>query len=146
MRIFYAFVIVIASAILFVLPVSEGIYDFRTEFRTDTYSTDTAVGVTTANETLLGDLYNCDLGSVSIDSTLATDTPLAGSINCTNRVLNITGLTANTTRTLDITYDYDALQGNTAVNSLMDNLPWIWILIIVGFGPAAILAIFMGKV
>jgi len=145
MRIFYAFLIVVVSAILFMLPLTEAAYDFRTDLRTDTFSTATAVGVTTANETLFGDLYDCDMGSIDIDSDDATDTPLPGSINCTNRVLNITGLTANATRILGITYAYDALAASDAINRLVDIVPWIWLLVIIAFAPAALFAIFTGR-
>ena len=146
MRIFYAFLIIFVSVILWTLPITQMVYDYRTDQRTDTYSTDTAVGVTSANETLLDDLYGCDMGSIDIDSTLATDAPLPNSVNCTNRVLNITGLTANTTRTLDITYDYDALEGNNAIDTLLGWIPYINILIIVCFPIASILAMWKGWV
>ena len=145
MRIFYAFLIVMVSAILFMLPLTEGVYDFRTDPRTDTFSVDTGVGVTTANESLLSDLYDCDMSSIDIDSDLATDNPQYYAINCTTRLLDITGLTANTTRTLSITYDFDALQGSTAINNLVDRVPWIWLLVIIAFAPAAIFAIFTGR-
>ena len=127
------------------LPVSEAIYDYRTMSRTDTFSTDTAVGVTTANETLLDDLYNGDIGSVDIDSDDATDAPLANSYNVTNQVLNIGGLTANATRILGITYDVGALTLYVAVDTLLDFLPYIWVLIIICFPPAALFAIFTNR-
>ena len=127
------------------LPVTQASYDYRTDLRTDTFSTDTAVGVTTANETLLGDLYDCDMGSIDINSDEAADTPLPSSINCTSRVLLVEGLTANTTRLLDITYAYDALAGNNAIDTLIGWLPYIWILMIIGFPMAAIFSIFTGR-
>ena len=145
MRIFYAFLIVLVAGILFMLPMTEAIYDFRTALRTDTFSTTTAIGITTANETLLGNLYDCDMGSIDIDSDEATDHPLPSTINCTNRVLTISGLSANITRILEITYAFDALEGSTAVNALADRIPWIWLLITIAFGPAAIFAIFTGR-
>jgi len=128
------------------LPITQAVYDYRTDQRTDTYSTDTAIGVTSANETLLGDLYDCDTGSIEFYSDLGTDVPLANSVNCTSRVLNITGLTDNTTRTLDITYDYDALEGNNAIDTLLGWIPYINILIIVVFPIASILAMWKGWV
>ena len=127
------------------LPVSEAIYDYRTTSRTDTFSTDTAVGVFTANETLIDDLYNGDIGSVDIDSNDATDAPLSNSYNVTNQVLNIGGLTGNATRTLEISYDVGALTLYTAVDTLLDFLPYIWVLIIIAFPPAALFAIFTGR-
>jgi len=146
MRIFYAFLIVVLGAILFMLPVDKAVYDFRTMVRTDTFTTDTAVGVTSSNETLLDDLYDCDLGSVEVNSDEATDTPVATTINCTNRVINIGGLTANASRTLLITYDVDSLGGSGAIDGLLDRVPWIWLLMTIAFAPAAIFAIFTGRV
>lgn len=128
------------------LPVSEAIYDFRTFVRTDTFLTATAVGVTTANETLLDDLYDCDMGSIDMNSDVATDHPLPGTINCTTRVLNVSGLTANATRTLDITYDVNALGGSVAINLLADRAPLFWLLVCIAFSPAALFAIFTGRV
>ena len=127
------------------LPVAEAVYDYRTMQRTDTFSTDTAVDVHAANETLLGDLYDCDMGSIDIDSDDATDTPLPSSINCTNRVLNIAGLTANATRILNITYDVNALGAYTAIDTFLGFLPYIWLLVIFAFIPAALFAIFTNR-
>ena len=145
MRIFYAFMIIFVSAILFMLPFTQLAYDFRTEPRTDTYSTATAVGVFASNETLLTDLYNKDTGSVDIDSNDATDVPLAGTYNATNRVLNVTGLTANASRILEITYDFDALSATVAIATIIDRLPLIWLLVSIAFAPAALFAIFTGR-
>lgn len=145
MRIFYAFLIIVVAAILFMLPITEMVYDFRTDLREDTFTTATAVGVTTANETLLDDLYDDDTGSVDIDSDLATDVPLPSSYNATSQQLLVEGLTANTTRILIIAYDVDALDGSVAVNIIMDRLPLIWLLVIIAFAPAALFAIFTGK-
>lgn len=145
MRIFYAFLIIVVAAILWMLPITMAIYDFRTDLRTDTFNTSTAVGVTTANETLLDDLYDGDIGSVDIASDDATDAPLANSYNSTSRVLGMTGLTENTTRTLEISYDIDALDVDS-LNTLFDWLPLIWILVIVAFPMAALFAIFTGRV
>lgn len=145
MKIFYAFLIIVVSAILFMLPLTDAVYDFRTALRTDTFSTTTAVGVTTANESLLSDLYDCDMSSIDIDSDLGTDHPIPSSINCTTRVLIMSGFTANATRTLTITYAFDALQGSSAINNLVDRVPWIWLLVIIAFAPAALFAIFTGR-
>lgn len=127
------------------LPFTQMAYDFRTDPRTDTFNTATAVGVTAANETLLDDLYDGDTGSVDIDSDDATDVPLPGSYNVTNRVLNITGLTANTSRILQITYDFDALDATPAIATIIDRLPWIWLLCCIAFAPAALYAIFTNR-
>ena len=145
MRVFYAFVIILAAAILFMLPLTDVIYDFRTDSRTDTFSTTTGA-LPSANETLLDDLYDGEPGSVDrIVSDNATEAPLANTYNAISRVLNITNLAANTTRILNITYDFDALGGNTTINLLADRFPWIWMLSIICFAPAALIALFTGR-
>jgi len=144
MRIFYAFLIVVTSAILFMLPITKAVYDFRTDLRTDTFITATA-GVTSANETLLDALYGDDIGSIDIVSSNATDTPLPNSYNSTSQVLNIIGLGTNTSRTLAVSYDVDALESSSGISNLLDYIPFIWILICVAFGPAALFAIFTGR-
>lgn len=127
------------------LPVAEAVYDFRTALRTDTFLTATAVGVESANETLLDDLYDGDTGEVDIDSGDTTDTPVANSYNATSQVLNIIGLSANTTRTLEITYPYDALEGYDAINTVIDRWPFFWMLLIIVFPAAAFASMFIGR-
>lgn len=143
-KIFNAFLIVLAAAILFMLPLVALIYDFRTDQRTNSFTTSTGVAETSANVTLFDDLYNCDLGSVDVNSDDSSDNPVASStaINCTIREITITGLTANTTRTLDVTYDIDALDAFDSINTMLDRLPFIWLLMIIAFAPAALLAMF----
>ena len=141
-KIFNAFLVLFASVILFLLPLTDAIYDFRTEERTNTFSTTTGLGETTANVTLFDDLYDCDLGSVDIDSDNSTDNPVASSINCTTREMTVTGLSANVTRALDVTYDIDALGAFDSINTLLDRLPFIWMLMIIAFAPAGLFAIF----
>lgn len=145
MRIFNAFLIIFGSVVLFTLPLTLAIYDFRTDLRTDDFLTTTAVGVTTANETLLDDLYDNDIGSVDIVSDNATDTPLANSYNATSRVINVIGLGANATRTLEISYDVGAFGVTDALNNILDRIPMIWMLICIAFAPAALLAMFLNR-
>lgn len=133
----------VTTVILWMLPVAEGVYDFRTSLRTDTFLTATAVGVTSANETLGGNLCECDLGSIDIDSDDTTDTPVANSVNCTSQVLNITGLSANTTRVLEITYAFDALVGFDAINAFVDRIPFFWMLLVIIFPIAGIAYLFL---
>ena len=146
MRIFFAFLVILVSAMLFMLPTTTAIYDFRTDLRTDSFTTATALGVVTANETLLEALFDDDLGSIAIVSDDATDVALPNSYNSTSQVLNITGLTANATRSLGISYDVDALAGSDAINNIIDRIPFIWMLVIIALPMAALFAIFTGRV
>jgi len=144
-QIFNVFMIIVGAVVLWLLPLTTAVYDFRTDERTDTFLTTTAVLVNSVNETLLDDLFNNDVGSVSIASDNATDTPLGNSYNATSRALLIIGLSGNATRTLDVSYDVQAFEVTDAINTLLDKVPFIWMLIIIAFAPAAMLALFLNR-
>jgi len=145
MRIFYAFLILLVSAFLFMLPVSEAIDDYRQMQRTDTNTVDTAVAVTTGNVTLFSAIYNDDTSAITITSGLSTDVPLFSSYNTTTRLLAFSGLTANATRVITVVYFIDALSASAAVNTFLGWLPYIWLLVVVAFIPAALFAIFTNR-
>lgn len=145
MRIFYAFLILLISAFLWMLPVVEAIYDYRTMQRIETETVPTAVGVTTGNVVLGVPVFEDDTDVIDIISDLGTDMPVFGAYNTTTRVVVFTGLTANGTRIITITYLIDALSTVPAVTILMGWLPFIWYLVVVAFIPAALFAIFTGR-
>lgn len=144
-KIFQAFVVIMASAILFLIPLTTAAYDFQTDLREDTFTVNTAVGVTSANVTLVEEVYDDDVTTISVSSDLSTDEPLYSSYNTTTRQTLFTGLTANTTRTLTVGYDVDALEGGDAINTVADRLAWFWLISIIVFAPAALAAIFIGR-
>jgi hypothetical protein len=143
LKIFQSFLVLFAVTILFLLPISQSVYAFRTDQKTDTSYQ--AVAGTSANVTLAKALYNSDPSTIRLSSSLNTDLPALVSYNATNRVIQVSGLTYNTTRTLSILYDYDALGSSTALNVFLDKLPWFWLLCIIGFIPAAIISIFTSR-
>lgn len=145
MRIFYAFLILVVSAFLFMLPVSEAIYDYRTIQHTSTNVVDTAVGVTTGNVTLANDIFDDDTDALDIDSDLHTDHPTFSTYNATTRFLVFSGLTANTSRTITVVYYSDALNAYASVNTFLDYLPYIWFIVVIAFIPAALFAIFTNR-
>jgi len=145
MRIVYAFLVVVVSVILFMLPVSEAVYDFRTDLREDEFSSTTAVGQTTENVTLLREVYDDDTETISILSDDSDDSPAYSSYNTTSRQLGISGLADNLTRTLTVSYDVDALAGSAALNTFVGYIPWIWLLIIIVFPIAGLAAVFLGR-
>jgi hypothetical protein len=144
MRIFYAGLVIVVAAILFMLPVSESVYAFRTDLRSDTFPVTTAVGVTSANVTLLKTLYDNDTDTITFDSDIG-ETPVYGSYNTTTRQLLVTGLTASTSRNLVVSYDVAAFTATSAINRILDKIPFVYMLMIFCFAPAAIAAIFLGK-
>ena len=127
------------------LPVSEAVYDFRTELREDELSSTTGVGATSVNETLGKPIYDDDTGTIDILSDDSTDVPAFEAYDSTSHSVNITGLTASTTRVLLVSYDVDALEGFDAIVLIVDRFPFIWLLLIIAFPIAAFAAMFMGR-
>lgn len=145
MRIFYGFLIIVVSAILFMLPLTSLINDFRTDVREDTFTVTTGSGVTTDNQTLTRAIYDDDTDTIEITSSISDDTPLYSSYNTTTRLLAYSGLAASSTRVITVSYDVDALDSTDAIATFVDRLPWIWMLIIIAFPIAALAAIFLGR-
>jgi len=145
MKIFYAFIIMVTAAILFMLPVTEGIYDFITDVREDTFTVTTGVGSTNATVQLFKAIYDDDTNTIELSSNDADDIPLYSSYNATNRNLVVTGLSENITRTLTVNYDIDALSNSAAVATLVSKFDLIWLLVVIAFPAAAIAAIVIGR-
>lgn len=142
-KIFQAFLVIMASAILFLIPLTDAAYDFKTDLREDSFTINTAVGQTSANVTLVKAIYDDDVTTISVSSDLSTDVPLYSSYNTTSRQTLFTGFTANSTRTLTVSYDVDALAGGDAIDTLTDRLAWFWLIAIIAFAPAGLAAIFI---
>jgi len=146
LKVFYAFLIVLTATILFMLPLTSMIYDFRTDQRDDEFTVTTAAAVTSANVTLGNYVFDDDTGTISFTSNDTTEAPTVSSYNATSRQLLVAGLSTSTTRLLEITYDVDAIAGEgTAINGLMDRVPAMYLLIIICFPIAALAAIFLNR-
>lgn len=148
MRIFHSFLIIICSTILILLPVTDGIYDFRTDLKTDSFTVETVAAQTSANVQLVQALYDNDVSTITITSDDIDDSPLYSSYNTTTRALLMTGLAVSTNRTIEVDYDYDVIYvytGSAALDTFLNLLPWIWILIWVAFPIAGLAAIWLGK-
>lgn len=146
MRIFQGFLVLVVVAILWMLPVSQAIYDFRTEPRDDVFAVTTGVSENITSVVLLKSVYDEDTGTISLLSDLATDTPDFDSYTPATHVVDISGLTADSSRELTVTYDIDALSAHAAVSVIMDLLPTIWILILVAFPVVSLIVIFRRRV
>lgn len=144
MRIAYSFLIVLVAVFLFLLPITDMVYDYRTEERTDSFTTATGVGVTTANVTLHEFIYDDDTSTVSISSSIA-EAPAFSSYNGTTKTVLVASLTDNTTRTLEVSYDIDAITDSDAINNLLDRVSWIWLLIAAAFPVGGLAAIWTGR-
>ena len=147
MRIFIAFIVVVASALLLNLPITQTSYDFRTEPRTDTNPTvTTGAWATAANFVLAKPIYDNDTGTIGIISVHAADIPVVSSYNTSNRQLVVAGLQAATTRELEVTYDVDALNAGVAIGAIIDKTPWFWLLLVLMLPAVGLAAIFWDKI
>lgn len=144
-RIFSSFLILVTAALLWLVPITDLIYGFQTDSRTDSFNVTTGVGATTANCVLVKEVYDDDTSTIVITSDLSTDVPVFTSYNGTSRLTEFSGLTASSTRTIDITYDTDALNASSAWEGVLDRASLIWMVMIVAFPAAALAAIFTGR-
>ncbi len=132
MRIVATFLSLVLTALLFMLPVSSAIYDYRTEPYSQTFSDLTTAG-TSANVSLFKSIYGGDYTTLECASDLATDNCTHGYYyDATSHVVQINGFTVGGTRDLIVTYDVNALTATTALDGFLNMLPWIWYLLIIG--------------
>lgn len=145
-KILSSLLIVISSIILWMMPATSAIYDFRTDLQADTFATSTAAGVTSANSTLTKAIVDNDTSTITITSNIS-EAPAFNSYNATNRQLNTIGLTANTIRTLTVTYDVTALAGADALDTFIGTwFIYIWYVLIIAFPIVGVLAILTGRI
>lgn len=145
MRIFYGFLIILSAAILWMLPITEGVYDFRTDVKEDAIRYETGGAETTANVTLLKAVYDDDQTTIDVTSDNSSDTPVVVDYTSGTRLLDISGLAVSANRTFTVSYDIDALSASTALTVLLDRIGWIWMVSVIGLAPAALVAMFMKR-
>lgn len=142
-RVVWSFLILVLIVFLWLLPVSDSVYAFRTDLRTDRITVETLAAVTTGNVTLFKAVYDDDVSTIDIISSDSDDSPLYSSYNATTRLLDFSGLAASTNRTISVSYDIDAIEGSAAIDTLLDYAPWIYWILAVGMVAAAIAAIWV---
>lgn len=145
MSIFNGFLIVVIAVVCFMLPFTGAIYDFRTDLREDSFNYTTGIGETTANVTLHKAIYDSDTDTMALTSDLPTDLPLLVSYNVTNRLVVLSGLIANTARTLGVSYDINALEDNEALDTFLGWIPYIWLILVACLPIAAIYSIIKSR-
>lgn len=97
--------------ILLMAAVMVSVTDFRTDSFQDTFDVTTGGGETTAPVVLSQDLFNDATYNVSaISSNLTADTPAAASYVTATNTLTVSGLDADLTRRLTVTYRIDGLE------------------------------------
>ncbi|MBE3085699.1 MAG: hypothetical protein IMZ64_05720 [Bacteroidetes bacterium] len=130
---------------LWFIPITSAIYDFRTDIQTDNFQVISALAVNTGNVTLSRELYDNDIQTINLNSNLSTDDPVLTSYNGTTRVLQLSGFTADSTRTLEVVYDKASFTPSSSINSFMDVLPWFWMILLAVFPFAALAYIWWGR-
>lgn len=145
MRIFWGFLIILTSALLWLVPISRAVYDFRTDLRTDTFTVTTPAASTNVTVTLFDTIYNNDTATLSVTSNVTSDAPALFSYNEATRSTVFNGLTDNITHTLRVAYDISALSGDVAIETILDLTPYFWYLVVVAFPIAGLASIFTGR-
>lgn len=133
MRYFTGFLIVAIGVLLWMLPVTDSIYSWKTEPRTDSFLVTTAAGVTTGNSTLFKSIYDADIHTLAFSSNCSTDAVTYVSYNTTSKLLNYSGLEADVTRELEISYDTSAFDESSAWETFSDMLPYLCYIVFVLF-------------
>jgi hypothetical protein len=143
-KIFYGFLTLVFSALLWLLPITALIYEFKTDVTLNEFYITTSVGSTNTTLTLSHPVYDNVTSSILATSDLNTDLPTFVSYNTTTRATVFNSLTENETRTLSITYDTDALDSG-AWDTVLTIIPKIWLIIIICFPVAGLVAILIGR-
>ena len=116
--------------------ISDGIKGWRTDDTTEISIVTTAAGVTTANVTLGHDLYQATVSEVISVTSNITESPVATSYTEATKVLLISALNANDSRTLTI--EYYAETDDTVMRALG---PFLSVLIFGGCAFAILISI-----
>jgi len=104
-KVFIAILAVFLLLGAFQSPINDGIKGWRTIDATQNFAVTTGAGVTTANVTLDGDLYQDNVSEViAITSNVTGESPIATSYETATNVLLISALDASETRTLGVNY------------------------------------------
>jgi len=145
-RVFSVVIGVVAVIILaLTLPsIPTAVEDFRTETLSQSYSVTTGVGVTIGSVPLASSLWNDSVAYVTnISSNITGDSPLADNYTAASRTVGITGLSANTTRSLTVSYRTGGLSANPAADSGITFLPSVIVGLIILI-PLVLLASLIG--
>lgn len=127
---------IIMVAVMFVLfpIVMESSHELQTDVATQTEAAvATGIGEVAADVVLTTALWadsNTNVVSVTSDNVL--DTPVAGTYTAGTRTLNVTGLAANDTRALTLSYKIDALTDYTGMGQMVAVAPLLLFMGVLG--------------
>jgi hypothetical protein len=142
MKIVATFLMIVLIGLLFMLPISTAVYDYRTDIQEEDHTVATAALATSANVSLHLPIYLANLSTLTFSSTLATDNATPGYYyDSTSHVVQVNGLTALSSRTLTAFYDVNALTSVGALDTFLNMVPWLWYLMLVAVLGVSIYAI-----
>lgn len=116
-----------------------------TDLKEDIFTITTAVGSDNSTVQLYKKLYENDTSSIEFVSHDTGDIPLASTYNSTTRSLLILGLAENITRSIDVTYEIDAID-NTSFTTALTALTFIWLIMIPLFALGGLIWLWWGPV
>lgn len=127
---------IVMVAVLFVLfpIVMDSSHTLQTDVEVETEAAvATGVGELTADVVLTYGLWGASNTAVtSITSDEVTDVPVAGTYVDATKTLTVTGLVAEDSRTLTITYEYDGLSDYTGMGAIVAVAPLLLFLGVIG--------------
>lgn len=132
MKVIMMIVGVILGLIFIGSLMPDAINSVITESYSENYETVTGVGETSAVETLSYANYFEDLTDMSVTSDNEDDSPAITDYDETDYDTTVSGLNANDSRILTITYAREANQQFTGVSQLLRLLPFLLIIGLVG--------------
>lgn len=121
--------------------ITDAVTDFRTDELAEEFVGDTAVGVTSTNVQLGSELWDDSLSYASVATNATADAPALTSYNGTNRQVTVTGLAANTTRTITLTYRTAGLSDYSGAEEISLNIPVIILVFIILLPASGIIAL-----
>jgi hypothetical protein len=135
-----ALIIGAVCVILLLSGVLAAINDFRSTSVEEAYDITTGAEDTSANVTLVHELFGDNTISASITSDYSGDAPIAYSYTKSSQMLIITGLDASQTRRLTIEYDTDGLWDYPGASISARMWPLFFVLGVIGLIAAAIVS------
>lgn len=104
---------------------------------TEEHLATTVGGEYTTDIVIYNDLYDANLSYiVDVNSSDASDNPVATVYNVVSRVLTVEGLAESSSRTLQVEYQTDALEGTTGVKPFNDIMPFLFMGMFIAIGGA----------
>ncbi|AAW39851.1 hypothetical protein [Dehalococcoides mccartyi] len=148
-KIFGVVIGIIGIAVVFIIfpMVMDSTHDVQTDRYVETEAAvATGAGETSAGVVLTYELYNnVNTSVISITSDEVTDVPVAGTWTQATKTLTVTGLAAEDSRTLTITYEHDALTGFTGMGAFAGIIPLLILVAIISVLVAGIWSSVKGR-